>query len=200
MFKKKIALTAILLLPIIGFWVYQMTVVRTCDLIRYKKMIENREIASTHSQSPTNQERKQVRKDIWFSQDDSARLHYQIASEGSLLTLTPVKNKFEVIESLDRIKCWMQDKLINDVMEDTLSQQARYIEAENGIYRHTSQEFTANGVTLSLFQLPGHQLPEEPINKDSAILRGIAHDVSFYFSGKTPQFQARQFEATMVKE
>ncbi|NGX27339.1 MAG: hypothetical protein K940chlam6_01273 [Chlamydiae bacterium] len=200
MFKRKISFSLALLLPILGLWAYQMTVLRSNDFERYEKMIENREIASSNSYSPTNQERKQVRKDIWFSQDDCARLHYQIASESSLLTLTPVKNKFEVVETLDKIKCWMQDKLIKDGMDETLTQQARLIEAESGVYHHTSQEFIANDVTLSLFRLPGHQLPKDPINQDEAILRGIAHDISFYFSGKTPQFQARQFEATMVKE
>ncbi|NGX37773.1 MAG: hypothetical protein K1000chlam2_00935, partial [Chlamydiae bacterium] len=76
----------------------------------------------------------------------------------------------------------------------------RLIEAELGIYRQDSQEFIASGVTLSLVRLPGHALPEESVQENDAFLRGIAHDVSFLFSGKTPQFQAQQFEATMVKE
>ena len=200
MFKRKMILFSLLLLSVIGGWIYHLTVLKDADLEYYQNMIQMREIASSNSLSPTNQHRKQVRKDIWFSQDNASRLHYQIASEGSLLTLTPVHNRFEIVETLQDIKCWMQDKLLTNAADEQLSQQARLIEAESGIYKHTSQEFIANGVTLSLFRLPGHTLPEEPVQTSDAFLRGVAHDVSFLFSGKTPQFQAQQFEATVVKE
>jgi len=79
-------------------------------------------------------------------------------------------------------------------------QQARLIEAETGLYRYTTQEFTANSVLLSLFKLPGHVLPLEPLESDEPFLSGIAKDISVIFSGKTPQFQAENFEATVVKE
>lgn len=200
MFKKQILLFTAILTPIVGIWIYQLAFVRARDVELYKEMVQLKEIASSNPPCPTNQHRQQVRKDIWFSQDDCSRLHYQIASEGSTLTLTPVKNKFEVVETLQGIKCWMQDKLIRDDMGENLSQQTRLIEAKDGVYRHTTQEFIANGVTLSLYRLPGHQLPKGPVSDEDAFLRGVAHDISFLFSGKTPQFQAGQFEATMVKE
>lgn len=200
MFKKETVLALFVLIPALGTWIYQTGILRRADLETYQELIKNREIASSNAFSPTNQERKAVRKDIWFSQDALTRLHYQIASKGSQLTLTPVKNRFELVETLDEIKCWMQDKLMSDPIEEASVQQARFIEAQKGIYRHTSQEFIADEVTLSLFRLDGHQLPQEPVNPEDAILRGIAHDISFYFSGKTPHFQAHQFEATMVKE
>lgn len=194
------ALTFALLLPLCGIWIYQLAFVRPGDIALYKEMVQLKEIASSNSSAPTNQHRQQVQKDIWFTQDDCSRLHYQIASEGSTLTLTPVKNRFEVVETLQGIKCWMQDKLIHDDVGENLMQQARLIEAVDGIYRHTTQEFLANGVTLSMYRLPGHQLPKGPVSENDAFLRGVAHDISFLFSGKTPQFQAAQFQATMVKE
>lgn len=188
------------MLPLITAWIMQMTVVRQSDLDVYKTMSEERAIASSHQASSSNQERKQVRKDIWFSQDDNSRLHYHIASESSLLTLTPIKNSFEVVETLQGIKCWMQDKLFITEDKEEPMQQSRYIEAEEGLYRYSTQEFTANGVALSLYRLPGHLLPTESIDREKAFLHGKAHDVSFFFSGKTPQFQARQFQAVMVKD
>ncbi len=200
MFKKAMILSSALLLPLLGFWAYKMTVPHSGDNDRYAKMVERLEIASTHSDQPTNQERKQVRKDIWFSQDDSSRLHYQIASESSQLTLTPIQNRFEIVETLDGIKCWMQDKLMKDGAEEDPMQQVRLIEAKNGVYRHSTQEFLANGVELSLFRLPGHQLPKEPVSEQESLLTGIAKDISFHFGGKTPQFQASQFQAMRVKE
>lgn len=187
-----------ILMPAIGVWIYQIAIVRSSDISRFNNMIRERDIVSSEAPSQTNQHRKQVRKDIWFAHSDGSRLHYQIASAGSLLSLTPVGNKFDVVESLQGVKCWMQDKLSREGQGPM--QQARLIEAETGLYRYTTQEFTANSVLLSLFKLPGHELPLEPLESDEPFLSGIAKDISVIFSGKTPQFQAENFEATVVKE
>ena len=197
MFKKKIALSLMIILPIFGFWLYRITALTKKDLDLYSQMIANREIATSKLSSPTNQHRKNVRKDVWISQDDNFRLHYQISSVGSLLTLTPINNKFEVVETLSDIKCWMQDKLFTEA--DTLMQQIRYIEADSGHYLYNSQEFTAKNVTLSLYRLPGSALPKQPIEDQKAVLQGIAKDITLLFDGKTPQFQAKHFQATMRK-
>lgn len=189
-----------LLTPLLAFWLFKVVVMRKSDIETYKKLIKQRELASSSEKLPTNQHRKGVQKDIWFSQDDSCRLHYQIFSEASLLTLIPVRNHFEIVESLEGIRCWMQDKLLTDDWGKSPSQQARLIEAEKGVYRHTTQEFTADDVHLSLFQLPGHELPQSAQMDDKPFLSGIAHDISFLFSGKTPQFQANHFQASVVKE
>ena len=200
MFKKPILATSLVLAGITSLWIFQLVYLRTSDLNRYKELIRKREIASSQSANPSHQKRRGVRKDIWFSQDCCSRLHYQIASEGSLLTLTPVKNRFEVVESLQGLKCWMQDKLMTDELEETTTQQTRLIEADSGTYCHTRQEFLANGVELSVFYLEGHQLPKEGVEKEKAFLRGIAQDISFQFGNKTPQFQAKNFQATVVNE
>lgn len=200
MFKKKMLLFTVILTPCVLYFLYEMSWIHPSDREQYEELVKERRIASAHSHAPTNQHRKGVRKEIWFSQDDCSRLHYQISSEGSLLTLTPIKNKFEIVEELTGIKCWMQDKLYEEDHGSTPMQQSRYIEAEEGHYRYSTQEFTANGVTLSLFRLPGHELPSEEVDEEQAFLRGVAHDISFLFSGKTPQFQAGHFQATVVKE
>ncbi len=187
-----------ILMPAIGVWIYQIAILRSSDVSRFNDMIRERDIASSEVPSQTNQHRKQVRKDIWFAHSDGSRLHYQIASAGSLLSLTPIGNKLDVVESLQGVKCWMQDKLSREGQGPM--QQARLIEAETGLYRYTTQEFTANSVLLSLFKLPGHVLPLEPLESDEPFLSGIAKDISVIFSGKTPQFQAENFEATVVKE
>ncbi len=199
MFNKKMALISGVLLPALLICLYQLAWVRDGDITRFDELVKERKLASSEVQMPTNQQRKGVCKEIWFSQDDASRLHYKIKSDGSLLTLIPIKNKFEVVEVLSGIKCWMQDKLYEENQTHMPMQQSRYIEAEEGQYRYTTQEFTANGVTLSLFRLPGHALPQE-MNNENAFLCGIASDISVLFSGKTPQFQAGHFQATMVKE
>jgi len=197
MFKKQIQISLAILTPILGFWLIQMTMMRQSDISQYVGWVQKRKIAASQKPSSTRQHRKEVRKDIWFSQDDCQRFHYHIESEGSLLTLTPIHNKFEIVESLQGIKCWMQEKLYN---QGDPMQQTRYFEASEGDYRYTTKEFLASDVTLSFFRLPGHQLPKQSVDPKEAFLQGQAKDISFFFGGNTPQFQARQFQATMVKD
>ena len=88
----------------------------------------------------------------------------------------------------------MQDKLYLEAEQPF--QQVRYLEADEGTYRYTSQQFDASQVSLSLMRLAGHQLSFNYNSKD-AFLRGIAQDVSFSISEGTPQFQAQQFKASL---
>jgi hypothetical protein len=176
-------------------WFLLFVVVYPSDLKKYQAFLDNNKISSTKSlSSTTNQKRQGVRKDIWFTQDDLSRLHYRIESEHSILTLVPEGNSWDVIENLEKIKCWMQDKLYFADANHQNMQQVRYFEADQGSYQFKLQQFDAKTVALSLFRLPGHHLSfaEDP---KSAFLKGVAQDVSFSVAGKTPQFQAQHFKA-----
>lgn len=187
----------IVLLPLLGFWVYQTMIPHSFDSSFYQEQLEEKKIASSHSTDPTHQHRTGVQKEIWFTQDDSTRLHYKILSEKSVLTLLPVKNKINVVEKLQGIKCFMQDKLYYS--GNSPMQQTRYFEAAEGVYKYSTLEFIASQVNLSLFELPSHILPEKPLEKTKAMIHGIAKNISFHFAGKTPQFHADHFQATVVK-
>ncbi len=200
MFKKQMALTLLVLIPVLALWIIKTTTLSSSDIATYQKLIKNQELASSVTSSNTNQERYFVRKDIWFAQDNHSRLHYHILSKRSVLTLTPIHNKFEVVETLEGIQCWMQDRLFSEGPESSPMQQTRYIEAKEGLYRFNTQEFLANKVELSLYQLPGHHLPFESSILVKPFLHGIATNISFLFSGKTPHFQAAQFKAVVSKE
>jgi hypothetical protein len=162
-------------------------------------MKNRHEIASTPQvfTASTHQTRQGVRKDIWFTQEDKNRLHTRIESASSLLTIQPKEHNFEVVEELQKIHCWMQDRVY--VGEGgKLMQQMRYIEADKGTYLYTTQQFLAQTVILSLFRLPGHTLQIDQ-DQSAAFIRGIAQDVSFSVSGKSSQFQAKNFKAQFSK-
>ncbi len=180
-------------------WICQISRVKESDLQTYRKMKNTHEIASTPQifSASTHQTRQGVRKDIWFSQEDKHRLHTRIDSEASLLTIQPKEHNFEVVEELQKIHCWMQDRVyVGEGGE--LMQQMRYIEADKGTYLYTTQQFLAQTVALSLFRLPGHALMTTQ-DQSGAFIRGIAQDVSFSVSGKSPQFQAKNFKAQFSK-
>ncbi|MBS0620200.1 MAG: hypothetical protein JSS61_01915 [Verrucomicrobia bacterium] len=164
------------------------------EIAQMKEILDQQEHPTSDTLfSTTHQHRKGVVKEIWFTQEDNTRLEYRICSASSELTLVPLQNKFDLIEKLQHIQCWMQDKFYN---APAPMQQVRFLRAEEGIYRFTQQEFLAQSVALSLFRLGGQALPKEA-GKATPFLKGIAEDVSFSVSGKTPQFHAQNFKAQL---
>jgi hypothetical protein len=177
-------------------WGLSLFRVRSSDLEKAKQSLKEQELPTSKNLfSSTQQQRKGVVKEIWFTQEDNSRLHYRIFSESSLLTIKPVGKSFELIEKLEKLKCWMQDKLYDPNATTGPTQQIRFLAAQEGLYRYTTQEFLAQSVALSLFRLSGHELPKEMPSKP--FLKGIAEDVSFAVSGKSPQFKARHFKAEL---
>lgn len=164
------------------------------DEARYHKMVHKKTLATSFqtTYNPTEQKRSKVKKEIWFAQEDGTRLHYCIDSAESLLTLTPIQNKFELIESLRHFHCWMQEKLLPS------SQQTRYFEAEEGLYRYRTAQLIAREATFSLYRLPGTDLPTQPLDQKNSYLRGIAENISVTFGGKIPEFKASHFKALLT--
>jgi hypothetical protein len=198
MFRKYIILSTLTTLIVVAYGSVKLCVVCRHDIDEYKQRAdEYRRLAAETLSRSASQTRHNVRKDIWFTQEDATRLQYRVESESSILTLAPRQGKFEIVENLKNIKCWMQEKLICDPAHP--SQQVRFLQATDGIYRLSQQQFLANSVALSLFRLPGHTLAT-PTNTHRAFLRGTADDVSFSISGKTPQFEAHHFTASLRQE
>ena len=178
-------------------WGYSLVRVSKSDIASIKTKIAEQEKAnSSNFFSTTHQQRKEVVKEIWFTQEDNSRLHYRIFSESSLLTIKPEGKGFDLIEKLEKIKCWMQDKLYDPAGGVGAMQQVRFLAAEEGLYRYTAQEFLAQSVALSLYRMKGHELPKTTVGT-KPFLQGIAQDVSFAVSGKNPQFKAKHFNAEL---
>ncbi len=197
MFRRTTTFCLLFLGIITLLWGFSLARVRSEDIASIKEKIKQQELASSTSIfSTTQQQRKGVVKEIWFTQEDNSRLHYRIFSESSLLTIKPEGKNFDLIEKLEKIKCWMQDKLYAPAAGAGPMQQIRFLAAEEGLYRYASQEFLAQSVALSLYRLGGHELPKGMLTT-KPFLKGIAEDVSFAVSGKSPQFNAKHFKAEL---
>jgi hypothetical protein len=198
MFKRALFISALCMAAISSIWLIKLVYLSDADRVKYKNLLETgRAIAKATKGEQTHQTRGGVRKDLWLSQQDRSRLHYRIDSKSSVLTLLPIDDKVDIIENLQHLKCWMQDKLY--AQGDVAMQQMRFFEADQGIYQYSTQRFAANSVILSLFRMPGTLLPLS-VDPSKAFLRGIAQDVSFSIAGKTTQFQAQKFKATLMSQ
>ena len=198
MFKRALFISALCMAAISSIWLIKLVYLSDADRVKYKNLLETgRAIAKATKGEQTHQTRGGVRKDLWLSQQDRTRLHHRIDSKSSVLTLLPIGDKVDIIENLQHLKCWMQDKLY--AQGDVAMQQMRFFEADQGIYQYSTQRFAANSVILSLFRMPGTLLPLS-VDPSKAFLRGIAQDVSFSIAGKTTQFQAQKFKATLMSQ
>jgi hypothetical protein len=198
MFKRAILITSFLMAVLSIGWLYKLTYLSAADRVQFKALAKaGKAIAKASQNQQAHQNRSSVRKDLWLSQQDKSRLHYRIDSKSSVLTLLPIDDKVDIIENLQQIQCWMQDKLY--AQGNVPMQQMRFFEADQGIYQYSTQRFAANSVALSLFRVPGTALPGA-VDPKTAFLRGIAQDVSFSVAGKTTQFQAQRFKATLLSQ
>ena len=197
MFRRTSIYATVLLASVSLLWGFSIIHVSSSEVAAIKQKIQDQKLAtSKNAFATTQQQRKDVVKEIWFTQEDNSRLHYRISSEKSLLTIQPQGKNLDCIEKLEKIQCWMQDKLYDPTTSAGPMQQIRFLAAKDGLYRYTTQEFLAQTVDLSLYRLSGHELPKERIIS-KPFLQGVAQDVSFGISGNNPQFKAQQFKAQL---
>lgn len=199
MFRRVTSLSLISFFLIACLWITHLCFIRESDYSYYQTLQVQKAKKSEPSYSSTHQWRKNSCKDIWLTQDNEERLHHKIKASSSILTIIPKNNKFEIVESLNGLTCWMQDKLYEMPETHDKMQQLRFIEANEGSFSYRSQEFNAQNASVFLFRLPGYLLQENLMDKQKAFLRGIAKEAFFSISGKNPHFQAKQFKATFIK-
>lgn len=196
MFRKKIFFLSCCMAAFVAAALFYLTYPTSYTLQKYRQLKEREKVmAAVKPQENSHQYRSGVRKDLWLSQVDQSRLHYRIDSASSVLTLIPRDDKLDIFENLYHIQCWMQDKLYTQ--GTTLMQQVRFFVADEGVYRYSSQQFTANRVELSLFRVPGNQL-FTALDPKKAFMQGVAGGVFFAIAGNTPKFQAEHFKAQLI--
>jgi hypothetical protein len=168
------------------------------DRQEYERIVA--ESAELHSKrplqdSPARQQRRGVQKDFWAA-GITERSHLRLRSDTSELLLIQNRGKIEATESLRHLECWFQEEI------DTRShrQQLRYFTADTGQYDYPAHRFTAHAVHLSFFDLPGLELPLQTPEDKAPFLKGIAEQVLFQMTQKTPTFTAYHLQAELLTE
>ncbi|HSX25953.1 MAG TPA: hypothetical protein VLE89_02990 [Chlamydiales bacterium] len=163
----------------------------------YQKLSqESTALRSRHAleRHPARQKREGVQKDIWVV-NGNERLHFRLKSAYSHLTVAQKKDKVEATEELKQIDCWVQDEI------DTVNslQQIRTLTADEGIYYFPSHRFLAQSVNLAFFRLAGTELPSS-LFPEKPFLTGVAREVTFAATCKTPTFTAYHLRAELDPE
>lgn len=143
------------------------------------------------------QTRQHVRKDLWIAQNAKERLHDRIESDSSLLILNPKNKSIEVIEKLEGVRGWIEEKA-EDTKQGSSVLHLRHFAAKEGVYFYKDQTFKAFNVALSLYKIQGKNRftwqPEYLI----PFLQGTAEKLNFSLKGGVPMFQATHFSASLT--
>lgn len=188
MLKQVTSLAFIFLMALTGLCIYYVFMRAPLNNKVPKQSIVSKKVNS----DLTKQIRRHVQKDLWISSDDS-RLHHQMISPYSTLVASPKGNHVELIEVMQGMKCYLQEKI--ETEKDPV-QHIRLIESDLGTYRYADHHFDAPQVFLALFRLPGNHLNTH-LDLDTAFLKGVAEDVSLSFTQNSPDFQAKKFKANV---
>jgi len=167
------------------------------DLLYYKKYLKRRSryLQSSNLKTYTScQDRKKVQKDIWVS-GETFRPHLRITSDNSKLILIQTKGKTDLVEELQNIECWMQDKIDTS----TNTQHVRHFQAEEGTYDFISHHFLAKEINLDFFHFPGILLPNQ-FPTHQSYLNGTATELTFSFRNRIPFISASHLSAEITME
>lgn len=183
-------LALILCLSLLAYYLH-IRIAPGCAPLYHKLLKESIALRSHHAleRHPAHQKREGVQKDIWVV-NGAERLHSRIKSRHSDLTLSQKKDKVEAIEQLKEIDCWVQEEI--DPAHSL--QQIRTLYAEEGVYYFPSHRFLAQSVHLAFFRLPGADLPLS-LFPEKPFLTGVASEVSFAATSKSPLFTAYHLQA-----
>ena len=179
------------------FMVYFLFHFSESDVRYYKKYLKRRSryLQSSNLKSYTScQDRKKVQKDIWISGEDF-RPHLRITSDDSKLKLIQSKGNANLVEQLQNIQCWMQDKI--DIQNNT--QHIRHFQADEGIYDFMSHNFLAKEIKLDFFHFQDITLPDH-FPSHQSYLNGTATELSFSFKNRIPYISASHLSAEITLE
>ncbi|MBI5274616.1 MAG: hypothetical protein HY860_06150 [Chlamydiales bacterium] len=141
-----------------------------------------------------HQKRSMGTKDLWTVEDGS-RLHHHLENLSSTLTIIPGKHGLEVIENMDHIRCWMQDK----VFLSPPHQKIRYFKSTHGMYFYKQHELHIQDVLLAMYEQNGIELVKE-IQPSLLLFKGKAKEASFNITENKVDFFASHFEAVFEED
>ena len=170
-------------------------IIKKSDYKEYAKLIDKKvkltQNASIKKQK-ASQFRKNVQKDLYLV-DDNNRRHFRLFCNETEIFLIPNKNSLMLQEKLTNLKCWIQDKILEQ------SYEVKYFEAKTGKYTFPSHSFFANNVDILFFHQNINKKFSE-IDEKEAYMSGFAKDINFTLSEKKPIFNANDFQATFKLE
>lgn len=145
--------------------------------------------------------RNYVTKDLWINTGEEF-FHYLIVSEDSILHLNQTQSsQTKVIEEMENITCYLQQKKYYKQPEDPLSppepmQQVCVLKIKSGTYNYFTKLFLGDEAFIDIYELPGHELTKHlSLYEAPKLLKGECDNVSFFFEEQKPNLKTNNLKA-----
>lgn len=184
MLKKAFIFSFVLSTVFIFLFFTNLFIITKKDLENFNRIEQKNFDIKSHS---AYQERKNVRKDLYIV-DKQSRKHYVISSDLSDFFLNRKEQKYELIETLEKITflCF------ENVDKATNLQHIKYITANKGFYFFPSHNLKLKDVNLSFI----NTLKQKNIDFQNTYFTGKAKELNFSVQEKKPIIEVSSFEGS----
>lgn len=93
-------------------------------------------------------------KDLWM-QKNGKRLHFHLESPKTRLIMKHVNEKHTLVEELEEMRLWMQDKLPSS---EHKNQQIRFIRSPFSTFDFSTQTLATENTFIAIYTTPGEEL------------------------------------------
>jgi hypothetical protein len=156
------------------------------DYNNYKSLLEQnqeRDTKNFFSSKTPYQKRKDVKKDIWISEDNK-RTQIHILGNESEIFLQQKFGKIKLVEKIGGLSGWVKEEGKN----------MRYFTAKNGSFSVPSHQFLAHDINMAIIE------KNEPLDFSKVIMSGKANKLTFKLNKKSPRIHAEGFKAKFSVE
>ena len=143
----------------------------------------------------TNSQRNEMAKSVWLTRDGE-RYENFLTSEDSFVQIRPKEKGMRVVENMDKIVCFMQQKLFVDSNGNPW-QQIFHFTADKGSYDYAKKYFQAYDVDLWMIQVPGHDLQKELKEEDTLVMEGHCDSLNFFFLDDNTKLETHNLVSTI---
>lgn len=136
-------------------------------------------------------------KDIWINKNGS-RYHYHLEAPKSRFVMKNTLLGSEIIEEMEDMRLWMQDKVINIPKP---MQEVRFIKAPKSYFLFTQHALKTEDAFMALYSTPGRELSLY-LKPEQITLRGHAKTFDILMEKGGVKFAAKDFNAQLheIKE
>lgn len=217
-FVPYVAATLLLLFALLGGIYLSFGRYTSDDVTEYHEMLEDASRDARVDRIVSSQHlRQNLQKDLHIVKPHGQVL-FRLKSQDARLSLERTRGSTDVVETMEGVTCWLQEDLMYRFSDGTTVasqdplwgslvpvaiamqaiplQRMVYVEADKAMYDYDAEKFVANNAKVWRYVMPGH-IFSEAVDKEKALISGIAEHVVITFGSQGLNFKAEGFNASI---
>lgn len=189
------------------------------DVVSYRAMMAEAVGKDHTDRAVTSQHfRQNLQKDIIITRENG-QFQFRLKSKDARLALERIHGETDIVENLEEVACWLQEDLMYRFADGSVvssqdpywksivpvavavgavpKQRMVYLEANKATYDYEGGKFVADDARIWRYIAPGHYFTEI-VDKEKAIISGVAEHVVVTFGAQGLAFKADGFQAAIT--